>query len=404
MAGLEGYDAYGACAPTTGTISHALAYQGAIAPHTGQPYSEALLTGLSGGIAFGYFIFAYEGYDPQVNILTRNTFDAYGWDAIARRIGLVQDVANSTSADRAREKLVGTLEEGRVPIVWADVFSFGYERSDFGDRMWGMMPVIVAAYEAGGRALLDDRARVPIEVDASTLDAARAKVKKEKARLVVIDLPGEPDLEQAVRESIAQCIGVFTAKPPRGSANNFGFRAYDRWIAALRKPGSKDGWSKTMSPGRALFAGLTTAFTYALQFWEDDSRTADRAVYADFLEEAAEILGADELCGIADEFRASGRAWRELGERLLPEDVAVLRMARETLVHRHETFLASGNAQADEIERADDRLARLAGESREALADEALAARIMEGVADGVERIRDAERAAIDHLATVASV
>ncbi|HET6595505.1 MAG TPA: hypothetical protein VFG81_07770 [Anaerolineales bacterium] len=49
----------------TGSIHNALALQGVRAPHTGKPYSEALLLGVSGGIAFGYFTFEYKGYLPH---------------------------------------------------------------------------------------------------------------------------------------------------------------------------------------------------------------------------------------------------------------------------------------------------------------------------------------------------
>ena len=62
----------------TAAIRNALDYQGVKAPHTGEPYSEAMLLGISGGVTFGYFTFHYQGYDPQVNLLTRNTFDPMG--------------------------------------------------------------------------------------------------------------------------------------------------------------------------------------------------------------------------------------------------------------------------------------------------------------------------------------
>ncbi len=58
----------------TGSIRNFMAARGFTAPHTGKPYSEAFLLGISGGITVGYFNFAYEGVDPQCNILTRNTF------------------------------------------------------------------------------------------------------------------------------------------------------------------------------------------------------------------------------------------------------------------------------------------------------------------------------------------
>ena len=41
----------------TGSIHNAFAMQGIKAPHTGRPYSEALLLGISGGIPFGDFTF-----------------------------------------------------------------------------------------------------------------------------------------------------------------------------------------------------------------------------------------------------------------------------------------------------------------------------------------------------------
>lgn len=403
MPALENYRSYGGRFPTTAAIAGALEWQGAVNPWTGEPYSEALLAGLAGGIAFGYFVFAYEGVDPQANIVTRNTFDAYGWDALAPRLGLVQDVINATGEARARDNLIATLEEGRAPIVWPDVFTLGYERSDLGDGMWMTMPVVVTAYEPQGEALLDDRASVPIRVESSTLDAARARVKKDRYRLVTVDLPEPADLAASVRESIGACVALFTEKPPRGSARNFGFTAYERWMNALRKPSSKDGWGRTFSPGRPLLAGLTTAFRYALLFWEDESMTADRALYADFLDEAAVILDDRSLAEAGAAFRASGEAWRELGRLLLPDDVPTLASARVALVERHETFLATGNAEAERLQAIDAELERLAGEADDTLGDDALAARIMSDAADGLERVRDAEREAIDALAATTS-
>ena len=399
MPALDDYRTYGGGFPTTAAVAGALEWQGTVNPWTGKPYSEALLAGLAGGIAFGYFVFAYEGVDPQANIVTRNTFHDYGWDALSPRLGLVRDVVNATGEARGRDNLVATLEEGRAPIVWPDVFSLGYERSDLGDEMWMTMPVVVTAYEPQGEALLDDRASVPIRVDSEALDAARARVKKDRFRLVTVDLPEPADLAASVRESIGACLALFTGKPPRGSARNFGFTAYERWMDALRRPASKDGWGKTFSPGRPLFAGLSTAFRYALLFWEDGSMTADRALYADFLDEAAEILDERSLADASAAFRASGEAWRELGRLLLPDAVPTLAAARAALVERHQTFLKTGNANVGRLRATDAELERLAAETDDTLPDDALAARIMSDAADGVERVRDAERAAIYTLA-----
>ncbi len=72
---LSDYDQFQGLHWETGSLRNFLAYKGVQAPHTDQPYSEAMLLGISGGIVMGYYIFNYEGYDPMVRILTRNTFD-----------------------------------------------------------------------------------------------------------------------------------------------------------------------------------------------------------------------------------------------------------------------------------------------------------------------------------------
>lgn len=346
MPELTRFTRYGGSFPTTASVAGALAYQGVTAQHTGAPYTEAFLMGIAGGIAFGSFTFAYEGFDPQANILTRNTFNDYGWDAVVARLGISRDVAHSTTEAGARRNLVRSIEEGRPPIVWADVFTLGYETSELGDAMWSMQPMIVTAYAEGGEATICDRARVPIVTTADRLDAARARVKKERHRLETIESPDEPDLRPAVREGIADCIRLYTEKPPQGSASNFGFRAYDRWIAALREPESKSGWAKPFAPGRPFFAGLTTAFRYALLFWKDDSLTADRRL----------------------------------------------------LVERHTRFLAGGNREIDRLQNVDARLETLRAAAATELQDGDQAVEIMAAIADRLEEIRDAERGAVDAL------
>src|SRR5215207_1494106 len=98
---LKNYNHFGGYYWQSSTIHNALAYAGYKAPHTNQAYSDALLFGISGGANFGYFFFHYEGYDPQINILTRNTFNLF--DAILERLGVVQHVIHTQNEDKARQ-------------------------------------------------------------------------------------------------------------------------------------------------------------------------------------------------------------------------------------------------------------------------------------------------------------
>src|SRR5881296_2435277 len=87
----------------TGTLCNAWALGGATAPHTGQPYSEALLLGVSGGIAFGYFTFAYRGELPHMALLTRNTFDPF--ETILDRLAAPREVRQTADPATAERQL-----------------------------------------------------------------------------------------------------------------------------------------------------------------------------------------------------------------------------------------------------------------------------------------------------------
>jgi hypothetical protein len=46
---LPDYEHFHGRHPETGSVHNILSYQGVSAPHTGKPYSEAMLLGVSGG-------------------------------------------------------------------------------------------------------------------------------------------------------------------------------------------------------------------------------------------------------------------------------------------------------------------------------------------------------------------
>ena len=143
----------------TGSIHNALAMQGVKAPHTGEPYSEALLLGISGGIAFGYFTFEYKGYLPHVAILTRNTFDPFS--TMLERLGIAQDVQQTSKPEIAEKNLQDTLESGLYPLVWADQFSLPYNDLTSDAAMWGMMPLLVIGSD-GKSVTVADRSSRPL--------------------------------------------------------------------------------------------------------------------------------------------------------------------------------------------------------------------------------------------------
>lgn len=209
----------------TGSVHNALSLQGFLAPHTGRPYSEALLLGVSGGITFGYFTFEYQGYLPHLALLTRNTFDPF--PTILERLGIAQDVRQTNKSEIAEKNLIEALKTGLFPVLWADQFSLPYNALGNNSSMWIMFPILAVALD-GKDVLIADRSSRPLHVPMEELTKARGRVKEDRYRLITLDAPQPAKLAAAVSKGIYQCLQLFTEKPPKGAAHNFGFAAYQR--------------------------------------------------------------------------------------------------------------------------------------------------------------------------------
>ena len=378
----------------TGSIQNYYAYRGVKAPHTGQPYSEALLMGVSGGAVMGYFVFAYEGYDPMARILTRNTFDP--WDTLLSRLGVAQHIQHTSSPAKGLTNLQETLAEGVPAIVWADMFSLPYNALPLDDGMWGMMPLVVYGHEEDA-VWIADRAGVPLTITPDELAAARARVKKDKFRVITLDPPDQGKLATAVTQGIWSCINLFTENPPKGSKNNFGFAAYQHWANVLINPKAKRSWAKEFPPGVKLYAGLTSAFSDIETFGHEGG--ADRGKYADFLDEASLILDKPALKPIAQQFRSSKAAWHELGQALLPDAEPLLQETRQLILKGHKLFIEKGNDGLTERVQINGRLDAIKAElATDFPLDEAGVLALQENIRAKILTIHDIEQKAIADL------
>ncbi|MBX3049822.1 MAG: DUF4872 domain-containing protein [Caldilineaceae bacterium] len=380
----------------TGTVRNYFDYRGVEAPHTGQPYSEALLMGVSGGAVMGYFVFAYEGVDPQARILTRNTFDPF--ETMLQRLGVVQERRHTASPQKAVKNLADALEDGTPALVWVDMFGLPYEHQSQTEGVWHMFPVLVYGYdEAADRVDVADRARVPLAMTTGELAGLRARVKNVKHRVLTLDMPDPEKLPSAVQAGIWDCIRLYTEKPPKGAAHNFGLAAYQRWAEMLTSPKKKGSWAKEFPPGSKLYAGLTCAFWDINIFGKEGQ--AERDVYADFLDEAAVILGKPSLTDVARQFRASAAAWDDLSAALLPDWSPPLAETRELMLRQHRLFLDEGAASLAERQAISRQREVLRGQMADNFPlSEGEVTRLQESIAEQVLRIHDIEAAAVADL------
>lgn len=380
----------------TGSVHNYFAYRGVLAPHTNEPYSEALLMGVSGGAVMGYFSFAYEGYDPHARILTRNTFDPL--ETMLARLGIVQHRLQTGKPEKGVANLVNTLDEGVPAIVWADMFSMPYNGLPFDKGMWGMFPILVFGYdEEADTVWIADRAQVPLTATTAELHAARARVKKDKFRVLTLDPPQPEKLASAVSAGIWDCIKLFTEKPPKGSKNNFGLAAFHHWAKLLTKSKTRLSWEKVFPPGRKMLAGLTNAYWDINIFGKRGY--AERDVYADFLDESSAILGQPALRDVAGQFRTGAKAWDALATSLLPDNVAAFREAKELMQRRQELFVTQGSAAQDELRTIHERQnALLAEMETDFPLDDAGVTAMRENIAERVMAVHDIEETAVGML------
>ena len=344
----------------TGSIHNALAMQGIKAPHTGRPYSEALLLGISGGIAFGYFTFEYKGYLPHVAMLTRNTFNPLS--TILERLGIAQDVRQTKKADVAERNLLNTLESGLYPIIWADHFSLPYNCVNPDNAMWGMMPIL--AVETDGKSVtVADRSSRPLHLSIADLTKARGRVKEEKYRIMTLDAPQTTKLAAAVHMGIWQAIKLFTEEPPRGARDNFGFAAYQKLAELLVNTRNKQSWERFFGPGVRMYHALAGspvqpgAYHWVMTWGSADG--AERGLYADFLLEAAQILKKPALKESAEKFRESYKLWLTFADALLPDDVPLLGESKKSIQKKHDLFINEGESALPEIKKIHSRLNEL---------------------------------------------
>jgi hypothetical protein len=349
MPTIKTYAQFGGLHYETGPVRDVLAHLGVLAPHTSQPLSEAMLMGISGGAVFGYFLFAYKGFDPMLSLISRNTFDPL--ETLLTRLALPREVKQTTDAKKAEANLIEALESNQPAIVWADLFSLPYNAITYDEAWWAMQPLVVYGYEKD-TVHIADRSHAPLTASRADFNKARARIKKDKFRLMTLAAPNLTKLKDAVQKGIWQCVQLYTEKPPKGAKTNFGFEAYRHWANMLTNTRNTQSWERFFPAGFALWSALVGhGLNPGLVGWVHTWGFGDgfeRGAYADFLDEAAALLKRPKLKTAASFFRESRGAWLELTCAAMPDDVPLCREARELIIKRHSLFVQQGNASIGE--------------------------------------------------------
>ncbi len=339
---------FGGIYSETTAIRHVLSFHGATAAYNQQPLTEAMLFGVSGGIGFAYFNFEYEGYEPTLFIGVAQRYNArFGqyMDGLYRRLGLETNVRMTRSAQQAETNLNNDLAQGFPVIVHVDRTQLPYyaEETEYGDHA-----VLVLDYEDKSRDfLVADQARSLIAISPSDLSSARESIDSLSFRSLTLAPPSAPiDLVEGINRGIRQCWDRMLNPPhPR---NNFGLLGLEKWAGMINSSKARKGWLKVFSPGPNLYVGLQ--WTYKCIQTQETGGGALRGLYADFLEEASEVIGKPQLKELAGRYRDLERQWTALAEAALPDDISLLRRTRELIFRAEQTFLDKGMDAIPEME------------------------------------------------------
>lgn len=355
--------------PGTTALRILLTHLGARAPHTGEPFTEAMLFGLAGGLGIGVFSFYYEKEDHASFFLAgRHQWhddEAYLKDAFTR-FGLQTVVQESGGAKAAAQQLRTMLEQNGPCVAWVDMAGLPHRAmpSEFSGGGYHIV-LVYRVNEADGTALIGDLTDDPISIPLEALAAARARIKKQKNRVLgLAQLPknyAQPALAELVRAGLHSCHHGLLHPTLPGMKGNAKLDALKVWGQRLHGSKDKEAWERVFKPGPNLWRGLTWMYDCIENYGTGGGLC--RPLFAEFLQEAAAAIKQPALAALGEQYAELGRQWSALAEAALPDDVPLMRQAKDLAVRRAE--LLHNGAEAEEVRAVWVQLGELAGQARE---------------------------------------
>ncbi|HEX5589589.1 MAG TPA: BtrH N-terminal domain-containing protein, partial [Candidatus Limnocylindrales bacterium] len=323
-AGTGGYAFRGGLHPDTSMIANILANQGVRSELTGRPLSEAAILGAGGGLGAGYILWEFRARAAAILTLGfRNQWQypaVPGWLAkTADRLAIRLDVHETGGPAGARMALDAILDTGRPVIAYVDQQVIG---------TWGQpaelsgvtgYPVVVVGRLGDDGYLVDDRGKAALEVPATTMVAARARIGTWRNRLVELTPPGRvvpaASLRAAFRAGLEDQVDHL-----RAPSDSFSLPTWRKWSRLLTDTRNPKAWSRVFPGGRGLFGALLS-IVEAVDGTIGAQGGHLRELYADFLDEAAPTLDAPALNDAARAWRTAADLWEDLADAAVPADL-----------------------------------------------------------------------------------
>lgn len=384
--------------PDTSALANVLAHHGVRAGHTDAPLSEAMVLGLGGGLGAGYILWEFKAHDARTLVLGFRNQWQYPERWVLRtleRLGVPAQVHHTGGAKAAAGHLDAALEAGLPALTWVDRERVGYWQLPAFLEGHGGYPVVAYA-QAGARVKVDDRNLAPLSVARPDLDAARARIGSYKHRLVV-PTPAEANLPEPALRAAALAGLRDQAEHLSQASDSFSLPAWRKWARLLTDTRNAKAWPKVFADRVGLVGALLSIYEGVEPLGTYGGHL--RGLYAEFLDEAAELTGLAALRPVADAYRGIAERWHALAEDALPSDVTAFEELREALAAVYVTVVAEGDAGKEEARAAAERLWGLrARYDRDLPLDPEAVSALFARLADGLGSLYSAETAAVGAL------
>jgi hypothetical protein len=333
--------------PATTALRTLFAHAGMLAPHTRTPFSEAMLFGIAGGIGIGVFSFYYQKEDTATFFVAgRHTWhdDAAYLSDTLRLFGIQPIILESAGTKAAEQQLRDTLDRYGPCIAWVDMAELPHRAMPSSWSGGGYHVITIYSVDDQSRtAQIGDLADTPIDIALADLARARARIKKQRHRLLALPNPAVvPDLATLVRSGLQRCHAELLNPSLPGARNNARLEALRTWADRMHGGKEKERWELVFRPGPNLWRGLCAVYDFVEHYGTGGGLC--RPVFADFLAEAAAALRQPALAALGERYAQLGREWSALADAALPNDVPALREAKELHIRKAELVHAGGPA------------------------------------------------------------
>lgn len=336
--------------PGSAALRILLANAGVNNPITKQPFTEAMAFGVAGGIGIGIFSFYYQQQDfASFFVGGRHLWqdDQAYLEEACERLKLEAKTLESSSSKAAEKQLRELLEAGQPCVAWVDMALLPHRGMPKQMAGSGYHIVTVYAIEDDNTVLVGDLAEDTIAIPMSDFVESRARIKKQKNRLLAMAPAKKPiDLESAIRQGIGACcdglLGKF--KSWKAALGNFRLTALETWSNRLHGSKDKESWEQVFAPGHRMLSGLTSIYEFIENYGTGGGLC--RPMFATFLREAGEALRDARLKSLASRYDEIGTSWTKLAETALPANVPEFARIREAYSLRHEQLASLAGADA----------------------------------------------------------